>query len=317
MARRICIFLLQLGGPETLADIEPFLRNLFADVLPVPRLVRGGLARLIAWRRAPRVAPLYAELGGGSPLRRNTEAQAQALAARLATLNISARVLVGMRYAPPRVEAALAEARQAWADAPWVALPLYPQYSFATTRSSLAEIQALLEPHERLHVIESYPADPGYLDAVAARVREALLTLSSPRAGHLLFSAHGLPLRTVKAGDPYPHQVAASVAGVMERLHDSPPHSIAYQSRVGPVRWLTPETMATVRELARRGIKELVVVPISFVSEHIETLHELDIQLKAVARQAGIRHFVRVPAPGVDPIFIDALARLVSDATTT
>ena len=313
--RRLCVFLLQMGGPDTIADIEPFLRTLLADVLPVPRLVRSVVAGVIAHRRTARVVPIYQALGGGSPLRRNTEAQARALEAHLIERGFEARVLVAMRYAPPRIAEVLAEARRDWSDATWVALPLYPQYSFSTSKTSLDELGAALTTAEqtRLVTIAGYPIDDGYLAAQVECVREGLLRFSAEERAEMqiVFSAHGLPLSTVRQGDPYPTHVQQTVAGVVARLGSPPPHHLSYQSRLGPVRWLEPSTTDMVSRLAAAGVTKLLVVPVSFVSDHIETLHELDVQLQRLALAHGITHFERAPVPGVRPSFIDALTGIV------
>jgi ferrochelatase len=316
--RRLCVFLLQLGGPASQEAIEPFLTNLFEDVLPLPGWLRPRVAAFVARRRTPLVAPLYAELGGGSPILANTQAQATALEKDLRDRGFDARVLIAMRYSPPRASDALEEARRHWSDALWVALPLYPQYSFATTRSSVDELMSQLTTpeEERLLVVNAYPADPRYLDAVAATVRETLDAVPGtlkPET-HLVFSAHGLPMKLVREGDPYPEHVRQSVAGVIERLRVSNPHHLAFQSRVGPVKWLEPSTINTLERLGREGVRSVVVVPIAFVSEHIETLHELDIQLREVAKEAGIADFRRAPTPSARPAFITALAELVAHA---
>jgi ferrochelatase len=316
--RRVCVFLLQLGGPDSRETIEPFLKNLFEDVLPLPRWLRGRVAGLIARRRTPHVAPLYAEIGGGSPILANTEAQARGIEALLKARGLDARTLIVMRYSPPRAQEVIEEARRHWSDALWVALPLYPQYSFATTRSSLDELNALLTTpeQERLLVINAYPADPGYLDSVAACVREALDTVpgTMKAATRIVFSAHGLPMKLVREGDPYPEHVQQSVAGVMQRLNVTNEHILCFQSRVGPVRWLEPSTLETIRNLGALGVRSVVVVPIAFVSEHIETLHELDIQLRDEARRVGIMDFRRAPTPGSRPRFLEAMADLVTRA---
>jgi ferrochelatase len=312
---KLCIFLLQLGGPKDLSAIEPFLRNLFADVLPLPGFLKRPLAAWIARRRTPEVAPLYQEIGGGSPLLANTEGQRAALEERLRSLGFDARVLIAMRYAPPRAAEALLEARAAWASAHWLALPLYPQYSYATSRSSLDELKSQLTASERgrLAVVEAYPTAGRYLDAMAARIEETLAALPAEarRDVHLVFSAHGLPLKLVREGDPYPEHVQQTMQGILERLKPAPAHTLCYQSRVGPVKWLTPSTQDTLINLGKSGTQHVAVVPISFVSEHIETLHELDIQLRDIAKRAGIETYARVPTVDARPEFIEALAQLV------
>lgn len=312
---QVCIFLLQLGGPSDVHTIEPFLRNLFEDVLPGPRWLRGIIAGIVAKRRTPTVAPLYEEMGGGSPLLVNTEAQAAALTQRLTELGIPNRVLIAMRYAPPRFADALATARKEHGSVPWVALPLYPQFSYATTRSSLEELEPQLSASERqqLRTIRDYHADSLYLDAVAESVHETLRAQNEDvrRNIHLVFSAHGLPMKLVRDGDPYPQQIERSVQGILSRLPEGIPYTLCYQSRVGPVAWLAPSTIHTLEKLGQEGKRHVAVVPISFVSEHIETLHELDIELLEVAQKAGITHYVRVPTVGVRSRFIEALAQQV------
>ncbi len=316
--RRIAVFLLQLGGPETLADIESFLRNLFEDVLPVPAFLRPWIAAIVARRRAPKVAPQYQHMGGGSPLLRNTRAQSDALLAELKKRGFEPKIFITMRYAPPRAEVALAEARRDWSDATWVALPLYPHYSFATTRSSMDELQNLFTSPEltRLQVVQAYPEDPGYLDVLTETIREAVARVPEPlrSQAHVLFSAHGLPLRLVKQGDPYPEHIAKTLEGVRARLPKEIPITLSYQSRVGPVKWLAPSAIESVEALGREGKKALVIVPVSFVSEHIETLVELDVDLRETARKAGIQHFERAATVDARPRFITALADLVERA---
>lgn len=318
MKQRLCIFLLQLGGPETIADIEPFLRNLFEDVFPMPRLLRRPLARWIAKRRAPKVAPLYHELGGGSPLLKNTEAQGAGLQQVLHELGFCAKVFTVMRYAPPRAQQVLDVARKEWADATWVLLPLYPQYSFATTRSSVTEIESLLSADERarLKIVTAYPDEPLYLDAMAECVRETLAQVPSELRDtcRLVFSAHGLPVKYIREGDPYCEHVERTKRGVLARLENPPAFDLCYQSRVGPIKWLEPTTDATLRRLGREGVQSAVIVPVSFVSDHIETLHELDIQLREVATLSGLRYYQRAPVVGTRTTFIRCLAQLVQNA---
>ncbi len=316
---QIGVVLLQLGGPRTLADIQPFLANLFEDVLPLPRLLRRPLARLIAWRRTPEVTPLYKEIGGGSPLLANTEAQAEALRAALQAQGLDATVAVAMRYAPPRLPEAMARLAHLPATVPKVALSLYPHYSFATSRSSLRELSLALPQAARAswRYRCAYPSDPGYMDALAALL-DATLTAHAEAAGgplHVVFSAHGLPQKLVRDGDPYPQHIKTSVEGTLARLRTPIlGHTLSFQSRVGPVKWLTPDTIDTLTDLGRRGVAHVAVVPISFTSEHIETLHELDIQLRETAQAAGIRTYARVPTVGCHPAFIAALASQVCAA---
>ena len=321
---QIALLLLQLGGPKTQKDIPAFLEELFADVLPLPGMVARPLARLIAKRRTPEVGPLYAEIGGGSPLLENTQAQAEAVVAAFAERGIEAHVHIAMRYAPPRATEALAAMRALGPGVPWVAVPLYPQYSFATTRSSLDELYLLLSDEEvaRLHVLEAYPAQRRYVDAVASGLEEALQKLAPDEReqAHVLFSAHGLPMSLIREGDPYPEHIGLSVRSVLlalqQRMKLVPKWTLSYQSRVGPIKWLSPSTEDTLKKLGKAGEKVILVVPIAFVSEHIETLHELDIQLQQTARESGVQTYRRVPTVSVQPEFIGGLCDAI-EATLT
>ena len=306
-----CVFLLQLGGPETLADIEPFLYNLLSDILPLPRFLKYPLAKLIAKLRTPKVAPLYKSIGGGSPLRKNTEAQAQALQKTLP----DASIFVCMRYAHPRAQDVVAQAR-ALGPRPWVLLPLYPQYSFATTRSSVDEFLSHITPHEKntTQIISHYEKDTHYIQAMCARIQEALSAwpVQEQPNVHLFFSAHGLPMSFVKKGDPYPAHIQTTTSEILKHFPNHT-HSLAYQSRVGPAKWLAPSCIDAIQQRAQEGIKNILVIPVSFVSEHIETLSELDIELKHIAEAAGISHYKRARTVGTHPDFIQALyARIKS-----
>jgi ferrochelatase len=312
------VFLLQLGGPKDLASIKPFLRNLFADVLPGPLWFRNLLGRLIAWRRTPKVLPLYAAIGGGSPLLPNTQAQADALAKRMAEAGLPVRAHVVMRYAPPRLPEALQAAEAEDPRLPWVLLPLYPHFSYATTQSGLREFSpALTEAQRRrLRIIDDYHLEPHYLSAMSDLIDKALAPLHGERDEdvHVVFSAHGLPLKLVNEGDPYPNQVRATVEALAARLPRPYAWTLCYQSRVGPVKWLTPSTQDTLKALGHKRAQHVVVVPVSFVSEHIETLQELDLELKDDALRAGVGHYHRVPTVGTHPHFIESLKVLVQQA---
>jgi ferrochelatase len=308
--------LLQLGGPQDLDSIKPFLHNLFADVLPGPMWLRQALGRLIAWRRTPKVRPLYAALGGGSPLLANTQAQADALAATLRQRGLGCAVQVVMRYAPPRLPEALDQARALGPQVPWIVLPLYPHFSYATTRSSLCEFAVALTPEEgqRLHIVDAYPTEPGYIAASVQRMHAALAATAEvpTEAVHVVFSAHGLPQKLVREGDPYPEHVRATVQALAAALPRPHPWTLAYQSRVGPVKWLTPSTSETLQRLGKSGVRHVVVVPVSFVSEHIETLQELDVELRDEAKHAGIVQYERAATVGTHPAFIGGLADAVA-----
>ena len=320
--QRIGVLLFNLGGPETLADVRPFLFNLFADpdIIRLPwRAMQKPLAWLISTQRQKKSRSYYEQIGGGSPLRRITEEQARALECALASRNINARAYVGMRYWNPLIEEALDQIRRDQVDH-LVVLPLYPQFSVSTTGSSLNRMHAIAaETGYRLpeiSVICSWEADANYIEAMAAAAREELAGFpdQDPLRTHILFSAHSVPVRYIDEGDPYLDHTKRTVELVMERLGVHRPHSLSFQSKVGPVEWLTPATNETIPRLARAGVTQLMLVPVSFVSEHSETLYEMDILYRDLAAESGISHYGRVPTMNCRPDFIEALATLVERA---
>jgi ferrochelatase len=315
------ILLLNLGGPGSLDDVEPFLVNLFSDreiiQLPFGRLVQPLFARALSKARGPSVRKNYERIGGRSPQLPLTLAQADALERRLSRGGGAFRVRVGMRYWQPTIASAL-DAFAAEGVSRIVALPLYPQYSLATTGSSFNALALALDslasrPRPVVTRIEAYPDDPAYLDAMTGTVRQALASFPDDRRAEvvLLFSAHGLPRSFVKRGDPYVGQVAATVAGILSRLDVPNRHVLGYQSRTGPVKWIEPGIEEVIASLGRDGVKDLLIVPVSFVSDHIETLYEVDLLFAEEARAAGISTVVRSPALNSHPLFIEALAALV------
>lgn len=315
--RVIGVVLFQLGGPDRLEAIEPFLYNLFSDPdiiqFPFSKLARRPLARLIAARRAKKVAHHYAAIGGGSPIGELTGRQARALEAELNKF-LDAKVFVAMRYWHPLTEEAIQEIAQVSLDE-LILLPLYPQYSRVTTDSSLKEWQrrygAAGLNHARVKVIRQFFDDPGYIEALAQNINATLARFPSPSEVTLLFSAHGVPENVIKDGDPYQDQLEGTVRLVTSRGDWPNPHRLCYQSRVGPGRWLRPSLDATMHELASRGVKRLLVVPIAFVTDHVETLHEIDIEAREVASQLGVVQFEMMPALNDSRRFIRALADLV------
>jgi ferrochelatase len=321
--KKIGVVLFQLGGPDTPEAVEPFLYNLFCDpdILPLGifgALLRKPLAKYISTRRSKVVAQHYAEIGGQSPIRLLTERQAQKLAAALAPY-MDAHVTVAMRYWHPLTAEAVADIERARPDE-LVLLPLYPHYSLATTGSSLKEWSRLYKPTRPplpLHVIENFYNHPLYIDAVVERIRLSLTHFDRPADAHIIFSAHGLPLSIIEKGDPYQRQVEATVRLVWERGGFPNAHTLCYQSRVGRQKWLEPSLTATIESLARAGEKQLLVVPISFVTEHIETLHEINIEAREEAKHLGVEQFEMMPAVGDSPLFIAALVELVLKAVTS
>ncbi|HEY9709165.1 MAG TPA: ferrochelatase, partial [Oculatellaceae cyanobacterium] len=258
-------------------------------------------------------------IGGGSPLRHITEAQAQALQEQLQQKGQNARVYVGMRYWHPFTEEAIARIKRD-AIEHLVILPLYPQFSISTSGSSFRLLEKIWQedPTQKpleYTVIPSWYQQPGYLQAMAQLIAQELDQFPSPDQVHIFFSAHGVPVSYVtEAGDPYQQEIEDCTALIMQTLNRPNPHTLAYQSRVGPVEWLKPYTEDALQELGAQGVNDLLVVPISFVSEHIETLQEIDIEYRELAEEAGIHNFQRVPALNTDPIFIDSLATMVVEA---
>jgi ferrochelatase len=319
---RVGVLLLNLGGPEQLEDVRPFLFNLFADPeiirLPVPWLQKP-LAWLISNSRAKQSQQNYSQIGGGSPLRRITEQQATALQQSLETAGQPADIYIGMRYWYPFTEEAIARIKRDRIEE-LVVLPLYPQYSISTSGSSFRLLQKLWKEDPSLErirytVIPSWYARPGYVRAMAELIAQELDQLPDPSKGHVFFSAHGVPVSYVEEnGDPYQREIEHCVDLIMQALGRSNQHTLAYQSRVGPVEWLQPYTEDAIEELAEQGVNDLVVVPISFVSEHIETLQEIDMEYREIAEEAGIETFRRVPALNTHPGFIDDMAKMVMES---
>jgi len=315
------IVMLNLGGPATLDDVEPFLLELFADREIIQLPLQRWLGPFIARRRAPKVRGLYASIGGGSPILRYTEAQGRGMVSRLDRLSPETaphRFYVAFRYTQPKSEDAL---RSMHADGVRraIAFTQYPQFSCSTTGSSLNELWRaaartnLVDAFE-WSILDRWPVHPGFIDAMTETVREGLAQFGSGRdQAVILFSAHSLPLDVIDRGDAYPQEVGASVQAVIERLQAPNPFLLAYQSDVGPVRWLGPSTEQVLRRLGGRGHRKVLVVPIAFTSDHIETLSELDREYGEVAHEAGITEYVRAPALNDRPRFLDALAEIVRD----
>lgn len=331
MDSQTAIVLFNLGGPDDLASVEPFLVNLFGDreiiQLPGGAALQPLLARLIARLRGPSVRANYQRIGGGSPQLRITREQAQALEDRL---NASAggshhyRVFVAMRYTRPSAPDALTAIAAAGIRR-IVTLTLFPHWSKATTGSSRREFDRTLESPAwrgaRFEVshIEHYAGNPLYVDAMAATVRDAWNRIPAERrqAAVMLFSAHGLPQRFIDEGDPYVRHIDETRFGILERLNLPNRQLLAFQSRTGPVKWIGPGTEQVLAELGEAGVKDVLVVPLSFVSDHIETLYEVDMLFAEAARAAGITGYYRPAALNTHPLFIDALAALVHDRLDT
>lgn len=319
-ARRIAVVLFNLGGPDNQAAVQPFLFNLFNDpsIIGLPNPFRYLLAKLISKRRAPIAREVYRKMGGGSPILPNTEAQAQALETELADLG-EVRCFIAMRYWHPFTEAT-AQAVKAWGADEVILLPLYPQFSTTTTGSSYrvwneaAKKIGLAVPQRLLCC---YPDERGFVAALADITGKAIGTArtKAPQATlRVIFSAHGLPKKIVDKGDPYVAQIEATVAATVAALGLAPDAwIIGYQSRVGPLEWVGPATDATIEQAAKAG-EAIVVVPVAFVSEHSETLVELDLEYGELAHENGAAAYVRAPTVDAHPAFIGGLAALARKA---
>ncbi len=316
---RVGVLLLNLGGPDEIEDVRPFLYNLFSDP-EIIRLPSSWLQKPLAWListlRAKKSQKNYLEIGGGSPLRKITEAQGQALTEKLADNGTEAEVYIGMRYWHPFTEEAIARVKRDRIDK-LVILPLYPQFSISTSGSSFRVLEEMWSKDRELQQIDytlipSWYDSPGYLQAMVDLIVEELKQFDNPDEVHIFFSAHGVPQSYVdEAGDPYQREIEQCTGLIMKTLKKPNKHTLAYQSRVGPEEWLKPYTQSALEQLGSAGVKDLLVVPISFVSEHIETLQEIDIEYREIATEAGIENFQRVPALNTHPIFIESLAELV------
>jgi ferrochelatase len=322
--KRIGIVLFQLGGPDSLQAVEPFLLNLFLDpdIIPMGPLgfLRRPLAKLISSRRSIPVAAKYAEIGRRSPIGLLTERQRRALVKTLSPY-VDPVAVTAMRYWHPLTTEAIDELKRAGSLDEIVLLPLYPHFSFATTLSSLKEWNRVYGTGAgpKVVTVSQFYNHPLYIQALVKRVGSILRQFPDSSRIHLVFSAHGLPMSLVEKGDPYPKQIEETVrlvteSGAQKYAGWPKTHLLCYQSRVGPAKWLQPPLTATIDRLGHEGVKEMLVVPISFVTEHIETLHEINIEARADAKKAGIERFRMMPAVGDSPIFIEALKSLVLQA---
>ncbi len=323
--KRVGIVLFQLGGPDSLDAVEPFLLNLFLDpdILPLGPLglLRRPIAKLISSRRSVPVRGRYAQIGGRSPIGSLTERQRQSLVEAVSPY-IDPAAVTAMRYWHPLTSEAVDALRNAGPLDELVLLPLYPHYSYATTLSSLKEWRRVYgNPNggPPLRTIQHYYNHPLYIRALVQRIGSVLRQFPDSSRVHLIFSAHGLPMSLVERGDPYPKQIEETVRLACEQGAKEFPgwprtHLVCYQSRVGPAKWLQPSLTETIEKLGHEGVKEMLVVPISFVTEHIETLHEINIEAREEARKLGIETFRMMPAVGDSPLFIETLKDLVLHA---
>jgi protoporphyrin/coproporphyrin ferrochelatase len=315
---RLAVVLFNLGGPDGPDAVQPFLRNLFSDpaIIALPGIVRLPLARLIARRRAAVAREIYAKIGGRSPIVAETQKQARALEAALSGDGVEAKAFLAMRYWHPFSDGA-AQAVKAFHPDKIVLLPLYPQFSTTTTASSLKDWKraagkaGLAAPSSE---ICCYPEEPGFVRAAAASIRRTMEGARPDLGWRLLLSAHGLPKRIIAKGDPYQRQVEQTAAAIVKEVAMPELEAIVcYQSRVGPLEWIGPATDAEIKRAGADG-KGVIVAPVAFVSEHSETLVELDIEYRHLAMESGVPDYRRAPTVGADADFIAGLAGLVRRA---
>ncbi|MDB5463596.1 MAG: hemH [Phenylobacterium sp.] len=313
---KLAVVLFNLGGPDDLKAVKPFLFNLFRDpaIIDLPAAARYPLAAMIATTRAKTARANYEVMGGSSPLLAETQDQAAALedALRARAPNVKARCFIAMRYWQPFAKEASEEVA-AFEPDEIVLLPLYPQYSTTTTASSLAEWRRVYRGPGRTHAICCYPTARGLIEAHAQAIRTVWEEARAPANLRLLFSAHGLPQKVVEAGDPYRAQIEATAEAIAERLPEFADWRVSFQSRVGRLPWLSPYTDDEIRRAGAEG-KGVLIAPIAFVSEHVETLVELDRDYARLAHDVGCAPYLRARTPGVAEAFIDELARTVLEA---
>ncbi len=313
------VVLLQLGGPDSLEAVEPFLYNLFVDPdiidLPGAFLFRKALARTISRRRAPKVQQLYKSIGGRSPILEQTRQQADSLREYLERHGHRVAVEIAMRYWHPLTEETMRKLVSANVKEV-VLLPLYPHYSKATTGSSLREwarvARAVGVADVKVKKIEQYFDHPSYVRSLVERVKEAIgrIPASERSKIHLVFSAHGTPMKLVRDGDPYSHQIRKTYELVLEQGKFGLEHHLCFQSKVGPQKWLEPSLTKTIEELGSSGVTHVVVTPIAFVTDHIETLSEINIEARHEAAQLGITRFEMTAPLLTSPSFIECLGQL-------
>ncbi|MBS4027487.1 MAG: ferrochelatase [Ignavibacteriales bacterium] len=316
---KIAVVLFQLGGPDSLESVEPFLYKLFCDPdiinFPGAFLARRPLAKLISSRRKKIASKHYEEIGGKSPILELTNAQAVALEKEL-NKTISAKVFVAMRYWKPFTFEAIDEMKKE-NFSKIILLPLYPQYSKATTFSSFKEWRKVSKRKKYTSIptasVCCYHNHPKYVEAIVENINIAVKKFSHLDASEfdLVFSAHGVPVSLIKEGDPYQRHIEETVKLVLQKGKWKSPNTLCYQSKVGPAQWLKPSLNGTIRQLAERGRKNLLVIPVAFVTEHIETLHEINIEAREEAEHLGIKQFEMMPALNDSPKFIECLADLV------
>jgi ferrochelatase len=323
--KKTAVVLFQLGGPDSLEAIEPFLYNLFMDPdiidFPGAFLVRRFLAKFISSRRSVKVAENYKRIDSKSPILNFTQRQASALESVLRLQNIDVRVFIAMRYWHPMTDEVVQKIRADGFEQV-ILLPLYPQFSQATTRSSMNEWNRQIQKQKLLvptRFVCCYPSQPLFIEALVENINSAFVRFHKIVSTDidLIFSAHGVPLSYIKRGDPYQLQMEETVRCIVERGKWNSPYTLCYQSKVGPMKWLKPSLIETVEHLAGKDRKHLLVIPVAFVTDHIETLHEINIDVRRHAMAHGAQQFELTPALNDHPKFIQCLAELVQAQLTS
>ncbi|HBA87016.1 MAG TPA: ferrochelatase [Geobacter sp.] len=315
MPEKTALLLLQMGGPDSIDAVHPFLMNLFTDrdIIKIgPAFLQPFIARRIVNKRAPKVEEYYRQIGGKSPIRELTEAQGEGLQQLLGD---DYRSYVAMRYSRPSTIDALAAIKREGIKKV-VALSLYPHYSRATTGSSINELQRVLKEAGvsfEMTFIDRFYDHPLYIKALAEKVIQGLAAFPDRKDVEIVFSAHSLPQSFIEEGDPYLAHIQETVRLVMEQVGEAS-HQLCFQSKASKVKWLEPSTEATIDRLAKAGRPNILMVPLSFVSDHIETLYEIDIQYAEEAKALGIKRFVRTESLNSSPLFLECLAELVKTA---
>jgi ferrochelatase len=312
---RTAVVLLNLGGPDSLEAVQPFLENLFndPDIFKLP--FQKSLARFISRKRAPKVIKEYELIGGKSPLNYWTEKQRSMLEQKLKASGFNAEVFTAMRYWKPLTSeiSAIIEKENL---SQIILLPLYPQYSISTTGSSFNEWKRVYSgDFNKLSFVESFQTHPLYISAINQRINETLLRFPEEfrNSVQLVFSAHGTPVSYVKKGDPYSKQIEETIESVMKQRNFSHEHHLCFQSKVGPAKWLEPATDDMIKKLSSLGKKHLLIIPISFVSDHVETAFELDIEYRHVADECGIRNYIVMTGLNDSELFINALFEIAKE----
>lgn len=314
---KVAVVLFNLGGPDSLEAVKPFLFNLFYDpaIIALKNPLRWLVAKVISGRRAPIAREIYQQMGGKSPILPQTEAQAEALENRLnEDEGAIYKCFISMRYWNPFSKDTALDVGDFEPDRV-VLLPLYPHYSITTTGSSFidwmksANQAGLTAPYR---AVRQYPDQESYISAVVAGIEAARSNLDNKQDYRILYSAHGLPEKIIEAGDPYRDQIELTCRLVQEKI-GNPDHMVCFQSRVGPLKWIEPYTEDAIKQAVEED-KGIIIVPIAFVSEHSETLVELDIEYREMAQEAGVKDYIRIPAVGCHPDYISALAQMTREA---